>query len=61
MIGHDWGGYTAFLLGIAHPDRIGAIVACNAPIPWPPLGPEGLDQLWRSWYAFLTPPPWARR
>ena len=57
MIGHDWGGYTAFLLGIAHPDRIGAIVACSTPHPWPPLGPEGLDQLWRSWYAFLNASP----
>jgi pimeloyl-ACP methyl ester carboxylesterase len=57
VIGHDWGGYTAFMLGIAHPDRIGAILACSTPHPWPPLGPEGLDQIWRSWYAFLNASP----
>jgi pimeloyl-ACP methyl ester carboxylesterase len=57
VLGHDWGGFTAFLLGIAHPDRIGAILACSTPHPWPPLGLEGLDQLWRSWYAFLNASP----
>ena len=57
VIGHDWGGFTAFLLGIFHPDRVGAVVACSTPHPWPPLGPEGFDQLWRSWYAFLNASP----
>ena len=57
LIGHDWGGFTAFLLGLAHPDRIGSILACSTPHPWPPVGPEGLDQLWRSWYAFLNASP----
>ena len=57
VIGHDWGGFTAFMLGIAHPERIGSIVACSTPHPWPPLGLQGLDQLWRSWYAFLNASP----
>ncbi len=57
VIGHDWGGFTAFLLGIGHPGRISAIVACSTPHPWPPLGLEGLDQAWRSWYALLNASP----
>jgi pimeloyl-ACP methyl ester carboxylesterase len=57
VIGHDWGGFTALLLGIGRPDRIGSILACSTPHPWPPLGPEGLDQLWRSWYALLNASP----
>ncbi len=57
VIGHDWGGFTALLLGIAHPGRIGAVLACSTPHPWPPLGPEGIDQLWRSWYAYLNASP----
>jgi len=57
VIGHDWGGFTAFLLGLHHRDRIGALVACNTPHPWPPVGLEGLDQLWRSWYALLNASP----
>lgn len=57
VIGHDWGGFTSILLGIAHPGRIGAILACSTPHPWPPVGPQSLDQLWRSWYAFLNASP----
>ncbi len=57
VLGHDWGGFTALLLAIRHPDRVGPIVACNSPHPWPPLGLEGLDQTWRSWYALLNASP----
>ena len=58
VIGHDWGGYTTFLLGLAHPDRIGAIIACNAaPSLAAASARSGLDQLWRSWYAFLNASP----
>src|SRR5215207_475550 len=37
VIGHDWGGYTAFLLALEHADRIERIVALDVPPPW--LGP----------------------
>ncbi len=57
VLGHDWGGFTSFLLGIENPDRITGIVACSTPHPWPPQGPEGLDQIWRSWYALLNASP----
>jgi pimeloyl-ACP methyl ester carboxylesterase len=57
VVGHDWGGFTAFLLGLRRPDRIGPIVACSTPHPWPPVGLEGLGQGWRSWYALLNASP----
>jgi len=51
VIGHDWGGWTTFLLGLSHPDRIERMVVVNAPHPWPPQSPSLLTEVWRSWYA----------
>jgi pimeloyl-ACP methyl ester carboxylesterase len=57
VIGHDWGGWTAFLLGIEHSDRIERMVVCNAPHPWPNLEPRLALELWRSWYALALAIP----
>src|SRR5215217_2107988 len=43
VVGHDWGGYTAFLLALEHPDRVERLVALDIPPPWP--GPPQLRQL----------------
>lgn len=34
VIGHDWGGYTAFLLALQHPDRVERMVTLDIPPPW---------------------------
>ena len=34
LVGHDWGGYTGFLLCFEQPQRIEAFVALNTPVPW---------------------------
>lgn len=34
VIGHDWGGYTGFLLALDYPDRIERLVALDIPPPW---------------------------
>jgi pimeloyl-ACP methyl ester carboxylesterase len=34
VIGHDWGGYTGFLLALDHPDRVERLVALDIPPPW---------------------------
>jgi pimeloyl-ACP methyl ester carboxylesterase len=34
VIGHDWGGYTAFLLALEHPERITRMVTLDIPPPW---------------------------
>jgi pimeloyl-ACP methyl ester carboxylesterase len=57
VIGHDWGGWTAFLLGLAHPDRIERMVVCNAPHPWPKVEAGLLLESWRSWYAVANASP----
>jgi pimeloyl-ACP methyl ester carboxylesterase len=34
VIGHDWGGYAAFLLALEHPERLERLVALDIPPPW---------------------------
>ena len=34
LIGHDWGGYTAFLLALAHPERLERMVTLDIVPPW---------------------------
>jgi pimeloyl-ACP methyl ester carboxylesterase len=34
VIGHDWGGYTAFLLALAHPERVDRLLALDIAPPW---------------------------
>jgi pimeloyl-ACP methyl ester carboxylesterase len=57
LIGHDWGGWTSFLLGLQHPDRIERMVVCNSPHPWPRREPRLLLEAWRSWYAAAVATP----
>jgi pimeloyl-ACP methyl ester carboxylesterase len=57
VIGHDWGGWTSFLLGIDHADRIERMVVCNSPHPWPRVEPRSVLETWRSWYALVNASP----
>ncbi len=59
LIGHDWGGWTAFLLGLDHPDRVERMIVCNAPPPWVPASPRLVLDAWRSWYAVANALPGA--
>ena len=34
LVGHDWGGYTAFLLALAHPERVERLLALDITPPW---------------------------
>jgi pimeloyl-ACP methyl ester carboxylesterase len=34
LLGHDWGGYTSFLLSLEHPERIERKVALDVAPPW---------------------------
>jgi pimeloyl-ACP methyl ester carboxylesterase len=57
LVGHDWGGFTAFLLGVAHPERFERIVVFNAPPLWVPLSPRVIASLWRTWYVAMVACP----
>jgi pimeloyl-ACP methyl ester carboxylesterase len=34
VIGHDWGGYTALLLAVEHPERVERVLALDVAPPW---------------------------
>jgi pimeloyl-ACP methyl ester carboxylesterase len=57
VAGHDWGGWTAILLGLLHPDRVERLVALDAPHPWPRITPGLIAEGWRGWYTWLLAPP----
>jgi pimeloyl-ACP methyl ester carboxylesterase len=57
VVGHDWGGWTAFLLGVRHPGRVGRLLVCNAPHPWIPASLRFVLEAWRSWYALTLATP----
>jgi len=57
LIGHDWGGYTSFLLAARHPDRVRALLVCNAPHPWVTVRPALLKEAWRTSYAWVLASP----
>jgi pimeloyl-ACP methyl ester carboxylesterase len=57
IIGHDWGGFTAYLLGLRHPGRTGGLVVCNAPHPWAQPDARAVLELWRLWYVLLVASP----
>lgn len=43
VMGHDWGGYVAFLLALDHAERVERMVALDITPPWP--GPPRLRHL----------------
>jgi pimeloyl-ACP methyl ester carboxylesterase len=57
VIGHDWGGFSAYLLGMRHPERARGLVVCNAPHPWAEPAPRALLELWRLWYVLVVASP----
>jgi pimeloyl-ACP methyl ester carboxylesterase len=57
IVGHDWGGFTAYLLGLRHPGRARGLVVCNAPHPWATPDARALLELWRLWYVLLVASP----
>jgi pimeloyl-ACP methyl ester carboxylesterase len=61
VIGHDWGGYTTFLLALEAPERVERALVLNAPHPWPRVTPRILAEQWRTWYVFVNSVPLAGR
>jgi pimeloyl-ACP methyl ester carboxylesterase len=59
IIGHDWGGYTAFLLALEHPDRVERMVALDITPPWPgPFQPRHLGAPVLLSYQLPVALPW---
>ena len=58
IVGHDWGGVTAWHLVMNHPERITKLVVINAPHPKAYMHALlRTSQLFRSWYVFAFQVP----
>jgi pimeloyl-ACP methyl ester carboxylesterase len=53
LIGHDWGGFTGFLLSLHRPERVDGLLALSTPIPWLRPSLRLAAATWRTWYAWL--------
>jgi pimeloyl-ACP methyl ester carboxylesterase len=54
VIGHDWGGYTSFLLALRHPERVQRLVALDIIPPWPGR-PRSRSRLIPSMLSYQLP------
>jgi pimeloyl-ACP methyl ester carboxylesterase len=51
VVGHDWGGFSGFLMALDRPDRIERYLALNTPVPWVRPTPRLMLETWRLWYV----------
>lgn len=59
MIGHDWGGYTGFLIGLSNPSRLRRLIALNIIPPFTPITARAAAGIWRFWYQWAVAAPGA--
>jgi pimeloyl-ACP methyl ester carboxylesterase len=57
LIGHDWGGWTGFMLCLRHPERVRRFLALNIYHPFIKPSPRGLFGVWRFWYQWVLAAP----
>jgi pimeloyl-ACP methyl ester carboxylesterase len=57
LVGHDWGGWTGYMLCLRHPERIRRFLALNVYHPFLDRSPRGALRLWRFWYQWLLAMP----
>src|SRR5215207_9223275 len=50
-LGHDWGGWTGWLVAVRAPERIERLMAVSIAHPWAPRGPSLLNA-WRLAYQW---------
>jgi pimeloyl-ACP methyl ester carboxylesterase len=53
LAGHDWGGWTGFILCLRHPERVRRFLALNIYHPFIRPTPRGLIGIWRFWYQWV--------
>jgi pimeloyl-ACP methyl ester carboxylesterase len=56
-VGHDWGGWTGFILCLRHPARVRHYLALNIYHPFPRPSLRGLLNVWRFWYQWVLAAP----
>jgi pimeloyl-ACP methyl ester carboxylesterase len=50
LVAHDWGGPTAFIMMLRHPEKVTGFFGINTVAPFVKFGPGSLRNLWRLWY-----------
>jgi pimeloyl-ACP methyl ester carboxylesterase len=58
VLGHDWGAWTAILLGLGSPQRVRRLLATSILHPWQPR-PTAARNAWRFLYQVPLAMPWA--
>ena len=60
LVGHDWGGWIAWLLALEHPQRVDRFVALDIPPPWrEPASPSRIPlQVLFGSYQYAIASPW---
>ncbi len=56
LVGHDWGGWIGFLLGLRAPQRFERFLALNIVPPWINLR-STIGHAWRFWYQGMVLAP----
>lgn len=56
LVGHDWGAWLAFRVGLRAPARVRRLVAISEIHPWP-LQRRLIPRLWRMWVTALFEAP----
>jgi pimeloyl-ACP methyl ester carboxylesterase len=52
VVGHDWGGFAAFVLALRHPERVERMLLLNTAPPWIAPSLQLASELWRTWYVW---------
>lgn len=55
-LGHDWGGWTGWLVAIRAPERVSRLMTVAVPHPWPPRAATLLNA-WRMAYQYPLAAP----
>lgn len=61
LVGHDWGGFTGFLMCLFQPDRIERYLALGIVHPWIRLGPRRARPAWSTGYQWVLASPFVGR
>ncbi len=56
LVGHDWGGWIGFLIGLRAPQRVERFLALNIVPPWVNLR-NTIGHAWRFWYQQMVLAP----
>jgi pimeloyl-ACP methyl ester carboxylesterase len=57
VMGHDWGGWTAFMLALRHPELVHRLLAAGIVHPFVRPDLRGVLAGWRFWYQWILATP----